>query len=321
MPIWIRIETEGRGMGDTYRQLSTLFHMDTNAGMETNLEHAAREQLESDSTFRTGIITRLSELFIAMPRELTIKLNDVLIQDQSVALLWSRLPQIMKRNYIDRAIGDEILSTNEIEGVRSTRKEVQLAVAAAHFLFEYTHPFHDGNGRTGRFLLALNLQSALATPTILPLSRVIAHNRPKYYKAFMQVEDELNHGELTFFVMMLLDLIMESQRDLIEYLVQLMNGVEGLRHRCDQLMDMRAPPHAGDVLFVLMQEQKFGGWRSLTLDDAAHYLGLSKQSARKVVKELEQAGLIEYTKRRPLMFRFSGDGVDSADSPEEMPEI
>lgn len=429
-------------MGDTYRRLSTLFHMDASAEAKTKLEHAARERLESDSTFRTGIATKLGELFVAMPRELTVRINDVLVQDRKVALLWDRLPQIMKRNYIDRAIGDEILSTNEIEGVRSTRREVELAVAAAqereddavtaarssrrdpyrtvrfsefaklylgltddqvelphsledlrriyddvvgeeieaedvpdgrlfrakdvqiigngdrvihtgahsqerietlleqmlglmrsetmptllaataaHFLFAYTHPFYDGNGRTGRFLLALNLRSALATPTILSLSRVIAHNRPRYYRAFTQVEDALNHGELTFFVMTLLDLIMESQHDLVEYLTQLMNGVKGLRRRCDQLTDMHAlSSHAGEVLFALMQEQEFGGWRSMTLDDAARHLGLSKQSARKVVKELEEAGLVEYTKRRPLMFRCSGDGVNPEGMPGEKPE-
>lgn len=118
--------------------------------------------------------------------------------------------------------------------------------------------------------------------------------------------------------MTLLDLIMESQHDLVEYLTQLMNGVKGLRRRCDQLTDMHAlSSHAGEVLFALMQEQEFGGWRSMTLDEAARHLGLSKQSARKVVKELEEAGLVEYTKRRPLMFRCSGDGVNL----EVMPEI
>ncbi|WP_411197372.1 Fic family protein [Schaalia turicensis] len=27
-----------------------------------------------------------------------------------------------------------------------------------HFMVEHTHPFYDGNGRFGRFLLALNLK-------------------------------------------------------------------------------------------------------------------------------------------------------------------
>lgn len=101
--------------------------------------------------------------------------------------------------------------------------------------------------------------------------------------------------------MTLLDLIMESQHDLVEYLTQLMNGVKGLRRRCDRLTDMHAlSSHAGEVLFALMQEQEFGGWRSMTLDEA---------------------GLVEYTKRRPLMFRCSGDGVNLEGMPEGMLEI
>ncbi len=45
----------------------------------------------------------------------------------------------------------------------------------------------------------------------------------------------------------------------------------------------------------------------MTLDDTAQHLQLSKQSARKTVEELERAGLIEFTKRRPLTFTYAGD--------------
>ena len=43
-----------------------------------------------------------------------------------------------------------------------------------HFLFEHIHPFYDGNGRTGRYLLALHLSEPLSQPTVLSLSRTIA---------------------------------------------------------------------------------------------------------------------------------------------------
>ena len=56
-----------------------------------------------------------------------------------------------------------------------------------------------------------------------------------------------------------------------------------------------------------MQEATFGTRGGMTLDDAAQHLQLSKQSARKTVEELERAGLITFTKRRPLTFAYAGE--------------
>ena len=83
---------------------------------------------------------------------------------------------------------------------------------ASHYLFEYAHPFYDGNRRTGRYLLSLFLSEPLSKPTVLSLSRTIAENRSDYYAAFRTVDNPLNKGELTFFVYALLDLVRKAQR-------------------------------------------------------------------------------------------------------------
>lgn len=76
------------------------------------------------------------------------------------------------------------------------------------------HPFYDGNGRTGRYLLALYLSSPLSILTTLSLSRVIAANRDAYYRSFKEAEHPLNHGELTHFVMNMLENVRIAQNDL-----------------------------------------------------------------------------------------------------------
>ena len=45
--------------------------------------------------------------------------------------MWRSIPGVMRWNYIYHAISEELLATNEMEGVRSTRKETEAAVAAA----------------------------------------------------------------------------------------------------------------------------------------------------------------------------------------------
>ena len=87
---------------------------------------------------------------------------------------------------IDVAHGEPFLAYPETYGA-----------IVSHFLFEYAHPFYDGNGRTGRYLLAVYLSRPLSTLTALSVSRSSAESRGAYYRAFREVEDSLNHGELT----------------------------------------------------------------------------------------------------------------------------
>ena len=200
------------------------------------------------------------------------------------------------------------LLTQMLALMRSEQIPALLAAPAAHFLFEYTHPFYDGNGRMGRYLLALNLQPTLTLPSVLSLSRTIADNRQRYYKAFSSAENPLNHGELTFFVQTLLDCVAQAQTALIEQLTQQLNRLGRLSAQCNDLgRKHRLSEHAQEILFVLMQEATFGTRGGMTLDDAAQHLQLSKQSARKTVEELERAGLITFTKRRPLTFAYAGE--------------
>src|SRR5690606_12863515 len=63
--------------------------------------------------------------------------------------------------------------------------------AVAHNQFEAIHPFDDGNGRTGRSLLALQLvtEGMLDFP-ILYLSGFLHRNKPEYLKSIRDVTEE-----------------------------------------------------------------------------------------------------------------------------------
>lgn len=63
-----------------------------------------------------------------------------------------------------------------------------IRVAAAHYQFEALHPFHDGNGRLGRLVLALQLMSAgdLRYP-VLNISPWLEQNRTEYQDGLLRV--------------------------------------------------------------------------------------------------------------------------------------
>jgi Fic family protein len=60
-----------------------------------------------------------------------------------------------------------------------------------HYQFEAIHPFHDGNGRTGRILLLLYLisQGLLHTP-VLYLSRYILEHKSDYYRLIRNITEQ-----------------------------------------------------------------------------------------------------------------------------------
>ena len=63
----------------------------------------------------------------------------------------------------------------------------------AHYQFEAIHPFRDGNGRTGRILIVLQLiQSGLLSLPVLYISGYINRNRSEYYRHLLEVTTDGN---------------------------------------------------------------------------------------------------------------------------------
>ncbi|MFR3092585.1 MAG: hypothetical protein ACLTMP_13405 [Eggerthella lenta] len=68
------------------------------------------------------------ELFLAVPRELSIATEKILRAERKVSQLWRDLPGIACGAYVRNLIVDEVVCTNEMEGVQSTRKRIEEAL-------------------------------------------------------------------------------------------------------------------------------------------------------------------------------------------------
>ena len=69
-----------------------------------------------------------------------------------------------------------------------------------HFFFENTHPFLDGNGRMGRYLLSTYLSSKYDRFTGFSVATAIHAQVFSYYRIFKEADKEENRAELTFFI-------------------------------------------------------------------------------------------------------------------------
>ena len=113
-----------------------------------------------------------------------------------------------------------------------------IKACAGHYFFENIHPFYDGNGRTGRYILTKYLSRKLDKFSGLVLSQQINHHKQDYYKAFRNTGDHLNRADATFFVETLLTFIKEGQENIIQTLLEKQEQLHRYKVKIEQTVGL-----------------------------------------------------------------------------------
>lgn len=399
---------------ENYEELAKIYHMDNSSSRDTNIKSELESRLCSKSTFRTNFNTPNGELFIAVPRELSALSERILHTERKVSNLLAKLPEIAQNAVLRSMVLDEVVCTNAIEDVHSTRRQIKDAMDAtqagsadrqrfkelamlylsiidetdnlphtpedirliydkvtaeeipddkvpdgqifrqegvditaggiqvihrglepeseiinamekmlnlvgdehipalyssisSHYIFEYAHPFYDGNGRTGRYLLSLFLSRILCAPTALSLSRTIAENKEAYYRAFKTVEDPLNHAELTFFVSAILEMIRKAQLGVIDRLQDSISILSSLDDTMRVIKEEKlARGKELDIIYLLLQYEAFGLFGDVSTLDIANYLGVKAPQTRKYMASLRDKGICEKVRSyNPVTYKLT----------------
>ena len=186
-------------------------------------------------------------------------------------------------------------------------KDIPFLVKASivHFFFEYIHPFYDGNGRFGRYLLSLYLARKLDNLTAFSVSYSISRNLDDYYKSFVEVEDVTNYGEITFFVENILKIIKNGQ----EMIIELLNdSVMRFKHSMEILDELTKELSEKEniILQIYLQNYLFNDFEELTNVELTSIIGdLTQQTINKYTQELEKKGYLVKIKQRPLTYSLS----------------
>ena len=186
-------------------------------------------------------------------------------------------------------------------------KDIPFLIKASisHFFFEYIHPFYDGNGRFGRYLLSLYLARKLDILTAFSLSYSISKNLDDYYKSFVEVEDVTNYGEITFFVENILKTIKNGQ----EMIIELLNdSVMRFKHSMEILDELTKDLSEKEniILQIYLQNYLFNDFEELTNIELSTIIGdLTQQTINKYTQELEKKGYLVKIKQRPLTYALS----------------
>lgn len=209
--------------------------------------------------------------------------------------------------------GEEAIEKNIEDLIQfMNRKDIPFLVKASisHFFFEYIHPFYDGNGRFGRYLLSLYLARKLDILTAFSVSYSISKNLDDYYKSFVEVEDVNNYGEITFFVENILKTIKSGQEMIIELLS---DSIMKFNHSMEILKEItkKLSEKENIMLQIYLQNYLFNDFEEITNVELSYIIGdLTQQTINKYTQELEKKGYLIKIKQRPLTYTLSDEITD-----------
>jgi len=209
--------------------------------------------------------------------------------------------------------GEEAIEKNIEDLIQfMNRKDIPFLVKASisHFFFEYIHPFYDGNGRFGRYLLSLYLARKLDILTAFSVSYSISKNLDDYYKSFVEVEDVNNYGEITFFIENILKTIKSGQEMIIELLS---DSIMKFNHSMEILKEItkKLSEKENIMLQIYLQNYLFNDFEEITNVELSYIIGdLTQQTINKYTQELEKKGYLIKIKQRPLTYTLSDKITD-----------
>jgi Fic family protein len=210
---------------------------------------------------------------------------------------------------------------NLLLGVGPGRGKRILAMATAHHRFNYIHPFPDGNARVSRLMShAMAHKAGIAAHGLWSISRGLSRglsDGPEgrlEYKQHMVWADEQRQGDrdgtgnlllkgLSIFATWFLKVTLDQ----LEFMTRLFD-LDTLAKRFERLV-ARRETFAPESLHLLLEALRRGEFEC---GEAARLTGMPERSARRVLKELTQAGLLaSSTEKGPVSLRFPSDTLET----------
>lgn len=178
-----------------------------------------------------------------------------------------------------------------------------------HYYFEYIHPFYDGNGRLGRFLMTSYLSDKLDLLSALSISESILNEKNKYEKAFIEVSTPNNFGEVTFFILDMLKIIVKGQKATRNNIMEANLKLDSLflfLNQCEDLNDDQR-----NILFIMIQHDLFDTGNNYLsnqelMDISRHY---SRRTINKMTEDLSEKNYLVKVKNKPTTYKLNVDMI------------
>jgi Fic family protein len=171
--------------------------------------------------------------------------------------------------------------------------------ALVHAQFETIHPFHDGNGRTGRALVQVVLRRrGLASAYLPPISVVLAGARERYIAALMRFRGDGVQEWIEYFA----GVTLRAARLARSYL----RAVDRLQDDWRSMLVETAAPRAGAAAWAVIDA--LPAHPMITGPVAAAATGRAKAAVYQALEQLQEAGVLSAvtTSKRNRIWEAAG---------------
>ena len=204
----------------------------------------------------------------------------------------------MKNVHLGDSNEDLILKHIQNLIIFMNKKDINFLLKACitHYYFEYIHPFYDGNGRFGRLIFSMYLARKLDVFTGLSLSYAIFSEKEKYSKLFLNTSNSKNFGEITFFLIGILELIKKGQESIIKMLE---DKIEKLNFSRNYLNNLNLSDLEKDIMFVYIQNHIFSN-SDLEDKELCKIINMSRPTLKNNIEQLIKKEYLTKISKKPI---------------------
>ncbi len=187
--------------------------------------------------------------------------------------------------------------TQALDFLNDDSVEALFRVCIFHYLIEYIHPFYDGNGRLGRFILSYGISKTLTPLISFRISETIKENISAYYKAFKTCNDQRNLGDLTPFLLMQLEMIFVAMKELKDSLAKKLatwnKYEEAIERYCDDFALLR--------LYSFLIQAALFSEQGISMTELEQNMNSSNYMLKKLMHQIPEEMIVIKTKKK---FKF-----------------
>ncbi|GAB3277095.1 Fic family protein [Actinocorallia lasiicapitis] len=159
-----------------------------------------------------------------------------------------------------------------------------------HFAIAYLHPFEDGNGRTSRTLFYWSmLNQGFWLTEFISISRILKGAPGQYARSFLHSEQD--EGDLTYFIIYHLNVVIRSIKDLHSYLDSKVEELQNLQRSLAEMPGV----YNYRQLAIIDRAMKNPGTHFTAISHSTSH-GVARETARQDLINLENLGIL--TKRK-----------------------